>query len=88
MSILVPNGSVTYDGQEANKVFFAPLFKDPTLNDIFRVIPDIKSKRKIYMSPRLEKIVKGYEGCGWHPSNPTAPISQKYLEVEPLEVQL
>lgn len=78
----------TWDGKEADEIFAKPVFTDPDLLNLFRVIPNVKSKVKLAVDTTLEKILKRVTTCGRNPSGELINISELYLEVESVGVDL
>jgi len=80
--------NITWNGQAADEIFARPIFTDPTLLDTVRVIPNIKSKKQIAIDSILEKILKRVTTCSRDPSGNLITLSDRYLEVENVGVDL
>lgn len=80
--------NITWDGQVADEIFAQPIFTDPDLLNTVRIIPNIKSKKQIAVDSLLEKILKKVTTCGRNPSGNLITLSDRYLEVENVGVDL
>ncbi|MBX9639481.1 MAG: hypothetical protein K2X97_07055 [Mycobacteriaceae bacterium] len=89
MANVLGTSSLTYTGKETMDVLLKPSFEDPELNKVFRIMTDIQSKQKLYLLNPLAYITKKYDSCGL-PATTGGPvnITQKTLEVEPLQIYL
>lgn len=79
--------NVSFQGQEANTLFFEPVYMEPELHKEFRVLPNVTSKRKMGFVSDLEKIVKRYSGCGFNPTG-KIDISNRWIETDHAEFAL
>lgn len=82
------NINVTFDGQLANKVMVKPVFYTPEFTDFVTVHGDIKSKKQLILDEILEYILQKNEGCGRTPSGNVINITEKWLEVCSVKVNL
>lgn len=85
-TIFVDN--ITWDGQEADEIFAKPIFTDPDLLNLVRIIPNIKSKKQLAVDSMLEKILKKVTTCARNPSGNLITLSDRFLEVENVGVDL
>jgi hypothetical protein len=88
MANVLGTSGLTYNGKETMDVLIKPSFKDPELSKVFRIITDIQSKQKMYLVNPLSYITKKYTGCGLTVTGSGVSISERELEVEPLEIYL
>lgn len=77
-----------WDGQEAEEIFAKPIFTDPELLKQFRIIPNVKSKKKLAVDSILQKVLKKKAGCARNPSGEVINISQVDIEVERVGLDL
>lgn len=68
-------------GAEASRIFYTPVFMDEDLKRSFTVMPNVRSKKKLYFLNKLEKILKRKIGCGFKPTGKTS-MYERYVEVE------
>lgn len=80
--------NITWDGQTADEIFAKPIFSDPDLLNIVRIIPNVKSKKQLAVDTLLEKILKRVTSCARTPSGNLITLSDLYLEVENVGVDL
>lgn len=80
--------NITWDGQTADEIFAKPIFTDPDLLNVVRIIPNVKSKRQLAVDNMLEKILKKVTTCARNPSGNLITLSDLYLEVEQVGVDL
>lgn len=80
--------NITWDGQAADEIFAKPIFTDPDLLSTFRIIPNVKSKKKLAVDTILEKILKKVTTCARNPSGNLITLSDRTLEVENVGVDL
>lgn len=82
--------NITYEwnGQEADEIFGKPIFTDPELLRQFRIIPNVKSKKRLAVDSILQKVLKKKAGCARNPSGEVINISQVDIEVERVGVDL
>ena len=73
-----------FTGAEANRAFFTPLFVDEDLKQSFTVMPNVRSKKKMYFFNRLEKILKAATGCGFRNTGSTSAY-ERYVETFPMQ---
>ena len=59
--------SISFQGIQANTVFFDPIFEPNGSFMNYRVIPNVVSKKKLLFVNKLEKIVQKHTGCGFTP---------------------
>lgn len=78
---------VQYTGDEANELFFEPIFRDPSLLENFKVMTNVVSKKKMQFARKLEKIVRKYTGCGFTPIGKTT-VYERCVEVEKMKVNI
>lgn len=78
----------SWPGQLANEVFVKPTFLTPEMTSEFRVIVDIKSKRQLALDSILSGVVRPSVGCGRDNAGDVISITDKYLEVCDLKVNL
>jgi hypothetical protein len=89
MANVLGTSGLTYNGKETMDVLIKPSFQDPELSKLFRVKTDIQSKEKMYLLNPLSYITKKYDSCGLpSPTGDGVNITQKTLEVEPLQIYL
>lgn len=82
------NINYEWNGQEADEIFAKPVFTDPELLKQFRVVPNVKSKKRLAVDSILQKVLKKKAGCGRTPSGEVINISQVDLEVTRVGVDL
>src|SRR6478736_2157078 len=80
--------NITWDGQAADEIFAKPIFTDPDLLNTLRIIPNVKSKKQLAVDTLLEKILKKVTTCARNPSGNLITLSDRYLEVENVGVDL
>lgn len=78
---LEQNISLNLMGEQANTLFFEPVYMDQDLRSQFRMIPNVTTKRKIAFVEEMEKIVRSYSGCGFSPSGTTG-MYERWIEVD------
>ena len=78
---------VSYEGIEANQIFFEPIWMDMLNLQDFRVMPNVVNKKKMQFVGKLEKIVQKKTGCGFHPSGKLG-VYDRTVEVEEITVML
>lgn len=79
---------VVYVGQQATDVLLKPIFFDKDIMQEIRVEPNIKFKKQLALDSRYEKILKASKGCSRDDQDDVINISEKFLEVCPLEADL
>lgn len=80
--------NITWNGQVADEIFAKPIFTDPDLLNTVRVIPNVKSKKQLAVDTLLEKILKKVSSCARNPSGNLITLSDRYLEVDHVGVDL
>lgn len=80
--------NITWEGQVADEIFAKPIFTDPDLLNTVRIIPNIKSKKQLAVDNLLEKILKKVNSCARNPSGNLITLSDLYLEVEKVGIDL
>lgn len=80
--------NITWDGQTADEIFAKPIFTDPDLLNTVRIIPNVKGKKQLAVDSMLEKILKKVTTCARNPSGNLITLSDRYLEVENVGVDL
>lgn len=81
--------SHTYAGEEfISELFYKPQEGSQAVAEIYRVMPNIKVKRNLYLPGTLQNIVKKYSSCGFSAAGGTMTITDKVLDVEKLKVNL
>jgi len=78
---------VSYEGIEANNIFFEPFWMDMLSVGDFRVMPNVVNKKKMQFVQRLEKIVQKGGGCGFHPSGKFG-MYDRTIEVDEIKVNI
>lgn len=73
--------NVSFEGIEANTLFFEPVYMEEDLRQQFRIMPNVVSKRKMGFIGNLEKIVRRYSGCGFTPAG-SMQITDRFIEVD------
>jgi len=87
MPTVLKQRSVSYEGIEANTLFFDPIFlPDGEFSD-YTVIPNVVSKRKLQYIKKLEKIVQKKTGCGFTPVGKFG-MYDRTIEVDDIKVNL
>jgi hypothetical protein len=79
--------NISFQGQEANTLFFEPVYMEENLLADFRVMPNVTSRRKMGFVGALEKIVKKYSGCGFNPSG-SMQLTDRWIETNHAEFAL
>lgn len=79
--------AVSYEGIEANDLFFEPFWMDMSNLGDFRIMPNVVSKKKMQFVERLEKIIKKKTGCGFDPSGKVG-VYERTVEVEEVKAEL
>lgn len=80
--------NITWNGQVADEIFAKPIFTDPDLLNTVRVISNVKSKKQLAVDGMLEKILKKVSTCARNPSGELITLSERFLEVENVGVDL
>lgn len=80
--------NITWDGQTADEIFAKPIFADPDLLNLVRIIPNVKSKKQLAVDNLLEKILKKVTSCARNPSGNIITLSDLYLEVDNVGIDL
>ena len=80
--------NVSWAGQQANEVLIKPTFLTPELQNEFRIILDIKSKRQLALDTILSGVVRPSVGCGRDNAGDVVDITEKFIEVCDLKVNL
>lgn len=88
MANALGTSGLTYTGKETMDVLIKPSFNDPEMSKLFRIMTDIQSSKKLYLLNQLSYITKAYASCGRTVTGTGVNITQKTLEVAPLEVYL
>jgi hypothetical protein len=78
---------VSYEGIEANELFFEPFWMDMLALGDFRVMPNVVNKKKMQFVQKLEKIVQKGGGCGFHPSGKFG-MYDRTIEVDEVKVNI
>jgi hypothetical protein len=86
MAIIVP--SVTYIPKVNPEIFEIPTFVSEEIQNAFTVIDDVQDQMKLYFMGSMSKITKKYNSCGWVNTGEGAVLSEKTLQVVPLQIQL
>jgi hypothetical protein len=79
--------SISFEGIEANMVFFDPIFEPNGSFKDYRVIPNVVSKKKLLFVKKLEKIVQKHTGCGFTPVGKFG-IYDREIEVDDIKVNI
>jgi hypothetical protein len=77
-----------WPGQLANEVFIKPTFLTPEMTSEFRVIVDIKSRRQLALDNILSGVVRPSVGCGRDNAGNVIDISDKWIDVCDLKINL
>ena len=80
--------NVSWAGQQANEVLIKPTFLTPELQNEFRIMLDIKSKRQLALDTILSGVVRPSVGCGRDNAGDVVDITEKFIEVCDLKVNL
>ena len=83
------NGEVNINltGIEAQKVFLTPVYTDPAITSLFRVMPNINYKRKMAYLGEMPAPIRKYLGCDFNPTT-GAIMSERDIETELVEIHL
>lgn len=87
MATELKSRSVSYEGIEANQLFFDPVFVPDGAFSDYRVIPNVVSKRKLQYIKKLEKIVQKKTGCGFTPVGKFG-MYDRTIEVDNIKINL
>tara|TARA_R110002096_G_scaffold220611_2_gene409182 strand:+ start:781 stop:1767 length:987 start_codon:yes stop_codon:yes gene_type:complete len=79
--------SISFQGIQANTVFFDPIFEPNGSFMNYRVIPNVVSKKKLLFVNKLEKIVQKHTGCGFTPVGKFG-IYDREIEVDDIKVNI
>lgn len=74
--------SRVWTGQEADEIFAKPIFTDSQLLDIFRIVQNVTSKKKLSFDTNIQKILKAKAGCARDTNNKIITISERELVVD------
>ena len=79
---------VTWDQKNGvNTLFFEPTWQSMLELNSFRVLPNVKNKKKIGFVKKLEKILQKAIGCGFTPKGSTS-VYDRTIEVDPVKVNM
>lgn len=70
-----------------NQLFFEPFFQSVMNMGMFRVITNVRNKKKLGFVRRLEKILQAATGCGFTPKG-GIEVFDRIIEVNPVKVNL
>lgn len=79
--------NVSFTGQEANTLFFEPVYMDADILRTFRVMPNVTTKKKMGFVRELEKVVRQNSGCGFQPVG-SLDIYEREISVDRAKVDL
>lgn len=85
-NVLIQNLNYTYNGKESTDLFFKPSVMTPDFKQLFRVIDDVQSKKQLNLVGNLSNIVKKYTTCDRPALGDGINITNRTLEVTPLQV--
>lgn len=88
MASVLPFPDVSYCGQQATEVMIKPTFTTQELLNFVRVLPNIKSKQQVILDNTLEDIIQTAAGCGWTPKGGPMNLTEKFIEVCKIKVNL
>lgn len=79
----------TWCGQQASEIFYKPAFRAGGITDqFFLIVPNIKSRRQMVLDEQLQYIVQISDACARTPNGEVINLSEKFLEVCPLKINL
>ena len=79
--------NITLTGVEAQKVFLTPVYTDPAITTLFRVMPNINYKRKMAYLGEMPAPIRKYLGCDFNPTT-GAIMSERDIETELVQIHL
>lgn len=82
MPVEIRDLNINLTGEEANQLFFEPVYMDADIRSQFRFIQvGGISKKRLAFVQELEKIVRRHVGCGFQPIGNTR-IYERFIEVD------
>jgi len=87
MATTLSSKIVSYKGIQATEIFFQPLFKDVIGLGDFKLMPNVRNKKKMGFINKLEGIVQKRTGCGFTPSGKLG-VYEREISVSSAKVNL
>jgi hypothetical protein len=72
---------ISFQGEEANTLFYEPVYMDEDIRSQFRFVNVPGNKKRIAFVQELEKIVRRHTGCGFNPIGSTR-VYDRFIEVD------
>lgn len=79
---------VTLDAKDTNQILVLPLAEAQEISTFFEVRTDIIYKERMVLSNNLRRVLRKYTSCGFDASGNAIDVTEKYLEVCKLKVNL
>lgn len=79
--------SITFSKTDSMTLFFEPIWKDMMAQGMFRVMPNVVSKKKMGFVQKLENIVQKATGCGFTPKGKVGLYTRE-IEVDDFKVNI
>jgi hypothetical protein len=79
--------AVSYQGINATRIFYEPIFRDIDALGLFTIMPNVRNKKKMGFISKLEKIVQARTGCGFTPTG-SMETYDRTISVSPCKINV
>ena len=79
--------TINIDGIEANTIFLKPVYTDPAIVDLFRVMPRINYRKKMAFLGEMPPPMRKYIGCDFNPTTGVV-LSEREIDTELIQINL